>query len=174
MLQREYATACGGRIVVPRKTADHLRAHPEVVPHLGDAIARVRLPGGAFLRVAVEMGRLVGRSGLVETAPIAVDEPALFARRVGRDFASRVVVGESGPEVSTIAVLAFADEASPRTYVLVTAFVGALAPREPWDPNFESETERTEALEFWSRNALVWDPAVMSEPFESTWAEILG
>ncbi|NCC52624.1 MAG: hypothetical protein EOM20_15595 [Spartobacteria bacterium] len=98
MLQREYQTACGGRIVVPRKTADHLRAHPEVVEYLGDAIARVHLPdGGAFLRIAVEMGRNVGPSGLVQTAPIAVDDPATFARRVGRDQASRVVVGERGP-----------------------------------------------------------------------------
>jgi hypothetical protein len=175
MLQREYRAACGGRIIVPRKTADHLRAHPEVVEHLGDAIARVQLPdGGAFLRVAVEMGRLVGPSGLVETAPIAVNELALFAHRIGRDFASRVVVGEQGPEVSTIAVLAFADKADFSTYVLITAFVGDLAPREPWDPNFESETERTEALEFWSSHALVWDSDVMSAPFESTWAEILG
>lgn len=175
MLQREYTTACGGRIVVPRKTADHLRAHPEVVPHLPEAIGRVQLPdGGAFLRVAVEMGRLVGPSGLVKTAPIRLDEPATFARRIGRDQASRVVVGEQGPEVSTIAVLAFVDKADFSTYVLITAFVGDLAPREPWDPNFESDAERKEALEFWSRNALVYDPSVMDEPFQSTWAEIIG
>lgn len=71
-------------------------------------------------------------------------------------------------------MLAFADKADHSTYVLVTAFVGRLAPREPWDQNFESDAERMEALEFWSRNALVWDADVMSAPFESTWAEILG
>lgn len=175
MLQREYKTACGGRIVVPRSRAEHLRAHPEVIPHLPEAIGRVQLPdGGAFLRVAVEMGRLVGPSGLVETTPIRLDEPALFARRLERDQASRVVVGEVGPEVSTIAVLAFADERDPRTYVLITAFFGdTRAPKEPWDRNIRDQAEKEESISFWLGHALVWDADTMSAPFESTWAEVL-
>jgi hypothetical protein len=174
MLQREYRTACGGRIVVPPKTADHLRAHPEVVEHLGDAIARVRLPdGGAFLRVAVEMNQLVGRSGCVQTPLIGLQDKSLFAQRIGRERPSRVVIGE-GEETTKFVVLAFPARGETGTYVLVTSWVGSLAFKEPWDSMIKTQEEYQESLGFWCSNALVWDADVMSAPFESTWEEILG
>lgn len=168
----EHKTACGGTIVIPRKAEDHLRAHPEVLEILPEVIGKVSLPqDGSFLAEAVEMGRCVGVSGRVSTPAIGLDEPATFAQRVGRTRPSRVIVGVEGPEVSTVVVLAFPSREEKGTYVLVTSWVGDLAPKEPWDA---TPGEFQEALAFWSSNALVWDSAVMSEPFESTWAEVLG
>ncbi len=170
---REFKTACGGRIVVPRKAEDHLRAHPEVVDLLPEAVARVRLPrNGVFLSAEVEMGRVVGRSGCVKTPPITPTDHTLFAQRVGRDKSSRVIMGE-GEETTKVVVLAFASREEAGTYVLVTSWAGSLARKEPWDPMIKTQAEHQESLDFWCSNALVWDSSVMGEPFESTWEQIL-
>ncbi|MBI3952719.1 MAG: hypothetical protein HY336_02060 [Candidatus Doudnabacteria bacterium] len=169
-----YKTACGGTIVVPPKTQEHLRAHPEVEGVLAEAIGRLTLPeGGAFCATEIEMGRVVGRSGCVATPPIGLSDPATFALRVGRDKPSRVVTGCEGPETTKVVVLAFASKEDQRTYVLITSFVGELAPKEPWDRSMRpGSTEHQESLDFWCSHALVHSP-VMGEPFESTWTQVL-
>ena len=169
----EYRTACGGTIIVPPRAEEHLRAHPEVGVLLAEVIGRVTLPcDGQFLALAVEMGRVIGRSGCVKAPRVGINDSEKFAQRVGRDKPSRVVIGVEGPEVTTVVILAFASKEA-RTYVLVTAFVGGLAPKEPWDRNLGSELERQESLEFWSTHALVYDASVMGDPFESSWGAIL-
>lgn len=171
----EYVTKCGGTIVVPPKTQEHLRAHPEVSGVLAEAIGLITLPrNGEFLAVAVEMGRVVGRSGCVPTEPIRPSSPAMFALRVGRDKPSRVMVGVEGPESTTVVVLAFVAKET-RTYVLITSFIGELAPKEPWDRSMRlGSAEAMDSLEFWTRNALVHDPSVMGPVFESSWSDVLG
>lgn len=167
---RKFQTACGGVIVIPQKAENHLVAHPEVRDLLPEAIGLVVLPsGGAFLSTEVEMGRVVGKSGCVQTAPITPCDRALFAQRVGRARPTRVVVGEAGSETTKVVVLAFASREDPNTYVLATSWVGDLAPLEPWDPMIRSQMERQESLDFWCSNALIWTPGVMGEPFEATW-----
>jgi hypothetical protein len=172
-LMRKFKTFCGGTIVVPRKAEDHLRAHPNVDLLMPESIARVQLPrNGAFLSAEVEIGRVVGRSGCVQTPPITQSDRVLFAQRIGRDHPSRVIVGE-GEKTTKVVVLAFASHEEADTYVLVTSWVGSLAPKEPWDSNIRKDEEYQECLRFWCANALVWDPSVMSEPFKSSWEEIL-
>ncbi len=170
---REFKTACGGRVIVPRKAEDHLVAHPEVRDLLPEAIGRVVLPrNGAFLSAEVEMERIVGRSGCVKTPPIDLTDRLLFAQRIGRDKPSRVIVGE-GEETTKVVILAFSSREEAGTYVLVTSWVGSLAPKEPWDRMITSEEEYQRCLQFWCSNALVWDPTVMSDTFESSWEEVL-
>jgi len=171
---REFQTACGGTMVVPPKAEEHLRAHPEVQALLGDAIARVILPtAGEFLAVAVDLRRIVGRSGCVQTPRIGLNDPATFALRSARARMSRVVVAAVGPETSRVAVLGFPSREDRRTYVLVTTFVGPLAPKEPWDQFVRTEAERRESLDFWCTNALVYDSAVMGPVVTSSWAAIV-
>lgn len=166
-------TMCGGTIIVPPKTQDHLRAHPEVACLLPEAIGRIALPlDGSFLAVEVEMNRVVGRSGCIQKPPVGLNDRTLFAQRIGRERPSRVIL-EQGPETTKVVVLAFASREDTRTYVLVTSFVGQLAPKEPWDRNIRSEKERQESLDFWCSHALTHDPEVMGPVFESTWAEVL-
>lgn len=160
-----------GTMVIPQTAKDHLQAHPEVLGLLPEALGRLDLPQGAFLVAGIEMGRIVGRSGAIETTPIRPDEPAMFAQRIGRRKPSRVVVGVLGPECSVVTVVARPSR-DPGVYLLVTAFIGSPAPKEPWD-NFSSPDEAQAALDFWSRFALVHTPDVMGEPFTSTWKQVL-
>lgn len=170
----EYQTACGGRIFVPFKTKEHLRAHPEVQEILAEAIGKVSLPqNGEFLATEVEMGRVVGLSGCVETPRIRTGDQAFFAQRIGRDKPSRVVVGE-GEETTKVVLLAFVAQEEQGKYILVSSWLGSLAPKEPWDPNITSQKEFQKSLDFWSSHALVYDSEVMGEVFESTWEAVLG
>jgi hypothetical protein len=172
-IMAESTTACGGIILILPKAQEHLRAHPEVEALLPEAIGRVILPrDGSFLSTEVEMGRIVGLSGRVRTPPIGPSDRSLFAQRIRRERPSRVVMGE-GEETTKVVILAFPAKESADTYVLATSWVGSLAPKEPWDPMITSQEERQECLQFWYSHALIYDPSVMTEPFESTWEEVL-
>ena len=172
----EFKTACGGMILVPPKAQEHLRAHPEVGKLLAEAIGQLLLPPrGKFLAVEVEMGRVVGRSGCVPTAPIGPRDSGAFALRVGRERPSRVIVGVEGPETTKVVVLAFPAREEARTYVLVTSYVGVLAPKEPWDRRLApGSSQHHESLDFWCSHALVYSPEVMGEVFASSWDEVLS
>ena len=63
MLRDRYRTKCGGVLVLPPKTKEHLAAHPEVGGLLEEMAGLLELPrDGSFLAREVEFGRLVGRS----------------------------------------------------------------------------------------------------------------
>lgn len=173
MHMQKLKTACGGFVVIPPKAMDHLVAHPDVHNVLPEAVSRVILPrDGTFLTAEIEMGRVVGRSGCVKAPPINIGDRALFAQRIGRNFPSRVILRE-GEETTKIAVLAFASRENMGTYVLVTSWVGPCATKEPWDQSINSTKEFQHCLQFWRHNALAWKPTIMSEPFESSWEDIL-
>ena len=168
-----YRTKCGGVLLITTKAQEHLRAHPEVVELLPCVAQRLVLPrNNTVLSTEVDMARVVGRAGRIAAPEIFVTDTALFARRVGRQHPSRVLIAEAAT-VSTVAVVAFPSRKEARTYVLVTAWVGTIAPREPWDHTIAFPAQFDEALRFWCTQAIVWDPAVMSEPYESSWAEVL-
>ncbi len=172
-LRDQYVTKCGGFLVVPPRTKEHLLVHPEVTQLLEVAARRVILPiDGSFLARAVDLGRPVGYSGCVESEAVGETKQATFAIRTARRKASRVVVGVKGSIVNTVVILAFQAREVTNTYVLVTSYVGDLAPKEPWDTL--PGPEREASFAFWSEHALVYDGAVMGEPFQSTWGEIIA
>ena len=170
-----YDAADGGSIVVLPHAQVHLSAHPDVVGLLAEAIGRITLPRhGAFVEIAVEMGRVVGRSGCVATAPILPADVATFALRMRREKPSRVMVGVEGPASTTVVVIARPLKALGE-YALVTSFIGTLPMKEPWDRALRPGSPGARAsLDFWCCNALVYDPEVMAPTFESSWNSIMA
>jgi hypothetical protein len=170
----EYRTACGGTINISQQVQHHLIAHPNVVEHLHAAIGKIHLP--VFLKKfeeEIEMGQVIGRSGVVKKAPLQIDEPALFAIRANRKLPSRVAnVGEFGETTSRIVVVARPNP-TVNHYDLITAWIGTLARKEPWDGSISERREFQECLRFWSSTALVYDSAVMGPVFESSWKDVL-
>lgn len=171
----QYKTACNGTINISQQAKHHLDAHPNVVKHLHGAIGTMHLP---ILRKKVEceidMGRIIGRAGVVKTAPLQIGERARFALRANRKLPSRVAnVGELGEETSRIVVIARPNHIESQ-YDLITAWIGTLAKKEPWDGSIAEPGEFQECLNFWSSTALVYDPAIMGPVFESSWKDILS
>lgn len=171
---KQYKTACGGTINISNHAENHLAAHSNVLDHLGRAISRLQLPisPGKFER-EIDMGQLIGRAGIVRTNPLDLNVRATFALRKNRKFLSRVTaVGELGEETSKIVVIARPGSVATQ-YELITAWVGALARKEPWDATISNQAEFNECLSFWSSTALVYEAETMGPVFESSWREVL-
>ena len=171
----KYRTACGGFILISQKAEDHLKAHPEVREIIHEAIGQIKLPSTGLLSTEVELGRVIGKKTRVDTPLCDLDNKILFARRIGRDKPSRVAPsGSVGEDSTKIVVLARPSRSESRTYDLLTSWIGLLARKEPWDKSITNHEEFQECLGFWCSNALIHDPAVMGDIFESTWRDVLG
>ena len=86
--------------------------------------------------------------------------------------ASRAVPGAAPVDTDLVSIIA--DPAEDGSYDLASAWFGALAPQEPWDPDLGGDPPAyEESIHFWCSHALVYNPEVMDEPFQSTWEEVL-
>jgi len=122
---RKFTTACGGFINISPKSENHLQAHPDVNKFLPEAICRVVLPSSGFMSAEVEFDRFIGKTSRVKTAPCDIDTSILFAQRNGRDKPSRVApIGTIGEDTRSIVILATPSRSEPRTYELVTSWLG--------------------------------------------------
>jgi hypothetical protein len=170
-----HQTACGGVITIPQRVQSHLQAHPDVLAHLPQAICKIQLPSDRKkIEREVQMGCVVGRGGIVKTSAIQIGDRTSFAVRANRKYPSRVAPpGVVGAESTTIVIIAKPTPTKGR-YELITAWVGILARKEPWDPTIASQDEFNDCLHFWRTTALVFDPATMSPAAESSWGETLA
>ena len=173
MRSTSYKTGCGGSIILTEGVREHLKAHPGIIDLIPEIASRVTLPtDSSRLARQVSLGRVVGQSSLINTKKIGLSEAAWFAVRKNRMKASRVVP-DAGP-ADTDLVSIVANPVEKDSYELVTAWFGAMAPKEPWDPDLADDPSAyDESINFWCRHALVHDLAVMDEPFESMWGKIL-
>jgi len=168
-----YKTGCGGSIYLTVGVREHLKAHPGIIDLIPEIASRVILPtDGSRLASQISLGRVVGHSSLIKVQKIGLSETTWFAVRKNRMEASRVVP-DAGP-ADTDLVSIVANPIENNSYELVTAWFGALAPQEPWDPDLADDPAAyEESINFWCRHALVHDLAVMDEPFRSTWEKVL-
>lgn len=132
---------------------NHLRAHEDVKPILREAIKKaiengIRFETDVFV-TTVDMGRIVGRSGIVKTTEADQIE---YVVREGRMYPSRCVRNRQGDETQCVTIVF---RQTPARVKLITAWVGVKACREPNDTTFETEELRQEAIQFWNQHALV-------------------
>jgi len=163
----EFKTACGKTIIVSDQTVEHLKAHEGALELLEEAIGKITIPEGGFLLTTLDMGRVIGRSSLVDAPQVTATETATFACRVGRDIPSRVLVGVEKPETNLFTVIAGLEDGAWQLY---TSFVGPSAPREPHDRNLKNGN--ADELAFWCEHALVHEDGWQT-PFESTWTAVV-
>ena len=173
MHSTSYKTECVGTIFVNDETWKHLEAHPGILDLIPEIASKVSLPtDGSRLAFQTSLGRAVGQSSLIKTQKIGLSETAWFAVRKNRMKASRVVP-DAGP-ADTDLVSIVANPVEKKSYELVTAWFGAMAPKEPWDPDLADDPSAyDESINFWCRHALVYDPELMRKPFRSNWNKIL-
>ncbi|MBT4828748.1 MAG: hypothetical protein HON82_09265 [Candidatus Marinimicrobia bacterium] len=173
MKSTSYKTGCGGSIYLTEGVREHLEAHPGILDLIPEIASKVILPtDGSRSACQISLGRVVGQSSLINIKKIGLSETAWFAVRKNRMKASRVVP-DAGP-ADTDLVSIVANPVEKKSYELVTAWFGAMAPKEPWDPDLADDPSAyDESINFWCRHALVHDLAVMDEPFQSTWEKVL-
>ena len=168
-----FKTGRGGSIHLTDSVKEHLEAHSGILDLIPEIASKVSLPtDGSRLACQTSLGRVVGQTSLINTKKIGLSESAWFAVRKNRMKASRVVP-DAGP-ADTDLVSIVANPIENNSYELVTAWFGAMAPKEPWDPDLTDDPSAfEESINFWCNNALVHDLAVMDEPFRSNWEKEL-
>ncbi len=168
----QYRGACGSIVTIPEKARRHLEAHPKVIQLLPEAIRKTWVSQSSTPEIEVDMGRIIGRTNLVDMSVANPSTPMQFALRKGRYLPSRVT-NEVAVGQETHKLVLVARKQHSRTYQLVTSWIGSLARKEPWDHSIRSEHEFEECLGFWCSKALLYDPETMGPMFESTWTEVL-
>lgn len=171
----QFTTADNKVVHIDESGLKHLAAHPDVSDLLPEAISKMVIGDEEDkVQQAVEMGRVVGRAGIVDTLDVTLDTPIHFAFRAERPNPTPVVLEGEGKESSTVAVSVYFHKESGQ-WRLITAFIGVPAPNEPFryfDKNswfYKNEARFKLCLDFWMKHALVYEPEISGEPFESTW-----
>ena len=120
--------------------------HREVQELLPEIVAGV---SGAerFMVHEHDFGRVVGYCNCVATSG---SDKVVYAQRPKRAGLTRFVKNRQAEPATKAVVILKRDDYEPY-YVLITAFVGGLAAKEPWDPRATDEDR-----EFWETHALVW------------------
>jgi hypothetical protein len=139
-----------GEVVIDRHQS-HI--HGEVVRHLPEALARIDARGQIFFVEEVDFGRPIGETICVATSD--ADE-IVYAQRAGRRGLTRFVKNRVPAPTAHVTLVLKQDDRDRRTYVLITAFLGRKAEKEPWDQNIRTADERRRAEDFWAAHALVW------------------
>jgi len=132
-----------GEVVINRYNS-HI--HSGVERFLPEALGNVRSYARPFLSETVDLGRVVGESTCVETAQHDI---VLFAQRHGRRGLSHFV--QERDPVPTSKMTIILKRATPREYILITAWFGTQAQPEPWDPKASEQS-----FSFWTQHALIW------------------
>ena len=131
---------------------EHMLAHKNVTESLiSEAVSMVDYNPTYWIG-EVEMGRVIGLDGCVETHP---GDDVRMETRPGRKLPSRVVYNRL-PVPTTILTVGICTDPDDGIVTVFTAFPGKLSPKEPSDPRLKDE-ERPEAEAFWASHALVAD-----------------
>lgn len=170
----KFPAAFGRMVIIPQFATEMLKAQPEVLRYLEYAIADVALPDdGSNLGVEVDMGEPIAKNRLIRVGSVGYDETCDFAFRSGRRKPSRVTIAQPTEDTSTIVIWASRNtKGDPKSYVLRTAYIGTLSPREPWACRDEGELCE-KSFPFWSEHALAYDPATMSSIFRTSWRGVI-
>jgi hypothetical protein len=169
----EYTTANNIVVKVDDDTQKHLTAHPDVVELLPEAFSKFILDiDSEFDKKEIKMERVVGKSGLVKINKIELDTPTYFAKRKERKFQSHVSLNTPNEDCDTVVISIHKIE---NEWCLVTAFIGHLAPNEPFyyfDKNswfYNDEEKYKISMDFWMSHVFIYDENIMDKPYESTW-----
>jgi hypothetical protein len=140
----ELGTTKSGEKVFDRPDG-HLHNSETVEKYLPLALEMIDSESRDFIVETVNFGEEIGVSNCVETTS---DDEIIYAVRPKRRGPTRFVKNREGEPTSEFTViLKKVDEG----YIVITAFPGPKAEREPWDPMAGDE-----AKEYWSNHAIVW------------------
>lgn len=137
-------TLCGIKFT---RVSPHVLEH-EVPAHLIEAaLSRSSLRSDDPTQVlTVDFGKGIGHSKCVPTT----DEDEIYFVRRGRRFGESRMVRNRSPEPTSLLTIVV----NRVLGLVVTAYYGAAAPREPWDRSLPL-AEKESAIQFWSTHALI-------------------
>lgn len=141
-----------------RINMEHLQQHRNVLFHLMDALMKIDTCNQKFIRIAVDLGRPLGRSDCVATNE---SDEIVYAQRKGRPILSRFVKNRVGGPCSLVTVIMVK---KGNVYQLLTAYIGDLAEREPSDSSIRTKSDYEASVAFWKHHALTLEGSEIVGP----------
>ena len=139
------------KLVVAKR---HMRLHAVVMPFIDEALSIAEglefdVGSDGFASVTVDFNREIGLCDRVATSD---DDEIVYAIRPGRTRHTRFVMNRIREATSKLTMVLHRESDKWR---LISSWFGEAAKRDPQDNN-QTPAERLEAIEFWSKQALVW------------------
>lgn len=171
----ELSSSNGTIVYVDDLTINKLQAHPDVLEFLSEAISKLEISENSeHLKVNVDLGRVIGKSGLIETPEIQLETKTYFAYRKNRKYPSHISKQRDGTESQTVAITI---KKILNKWKLITAYIGLNTPSEPFyyfDKDswyYKDEKQLQESLDFWTKHAIAYDENTTGDIYESTWTD---
>lgn len=140
--------------------SSHIRGHPQVQPYVEQALAQISTHGKDFFIEEVTFDAPIGVTLCVQTSP---EDDILFAKRGNREGLSRFVKHKEPAASTSLTCILYKKR---HVYILETAYVGVIAPPEPWDiqahvRHEDSNASYTQSVQFWKTHALIYNPRLL-------------
>jgi len=141
--------------VFARTKRGHLLQHTDAMALLPEAISKLELinhpvADDHVASIQFDMGRIVGNTTCVETSE---HDEIVYARRIGRHTVTRFVRNRHPVPCSDLTMVM---KKTDTGFLVLTAYIGKIALREPDDRGIKTEEERKPCIEFWNKHALIW------------------
>lgn len=153
-----------GKVVYIDSDSTHAHTHlsdtPELLRLVKEALGSIIAEGGSVY-TEIDMGRIVGKTDLVETR---TGDDIVYAKRLNRNIHTRFVKNRTRANTSHVTIILHKTNDG---YRLFSAWIGRKVPPFPGD-----EKETSESKAFWKRHALVWGQQVVqpnTEVYEWPW-----
>lgn len=135
---------------------EHMAAHSSVTDAMLVEALSLVVYNSPFWMESVDIGHIIGTDNCVSVSD--VDDVRMLYRK-GRAGRTPILFGREAPKTSLLTIgICHADDGLETIF---TAFTGAKAPKEPWDPSLKSEEEKAVSKQFWSNHALVYDESAI-------------
>lgn len=137
--------------LVRRARNGHFDTHAKANPNLPILLAKAlgEISGNeAHIATHVDMGRIVGVNNCILTRP---EDEVVYAQRPKREGKTRFVKNRKPEPTTHISVVL--RRTHDGEYELISAWLGTLAPHEPWDKSGNKKV----SIPYWLTHALVWD-----------------
>jgi len=72
-----YISSNGVKVNLTNSALEHLQAHKDVLNLLGEVVSKSKIKGNFSIQ-AIELGRVVGKSGALYTDKVALDEKVFW------------------------------------------------------------------------------------------------
>ena len=144
-----YGLTKDGHEVFSRVDTDVNHVHCSKVT-LRQGLEKIELGEQKFSRHQVMFDYVIGKDRCVHTNP---GDTVVMYQRPGRIGETPMVMNRKSDDTKQLNVVVGYDDTIER-FVVITAFMGMMAPQEPWDPHCE---DKAKSEEFWATHALVPD-----------------
>ena len=153
---RKFVGICANGAKVFDRNDAHNDVHPVEEGILKEALLQIS-PSENFVKELVTFNRIIGK-----TTCVTVDktDTVVKAFRKGRMGPTPMVLNRTPMDCTSLVVIL--KKIGDDEYILITAFIGQMSEREPWDPAIvPGSCEQQKAEVFWSTHALIYDESII-------------